>query len=63
MNKLGLGVVSLYHELIQEISDEFVTEKNISQRIFNLPVHQDMNELDCEKLIECFFYTLDTFKG
>lgn len=43
LNNLGYGVVSLYHELIQEISRHYDDSHFISNRILNLPVHQDVN--------------------
>lgn len=43
MNEKGYGVVSLYHELISQITDtEFPISHHISQNILNLPVHQDI---------------------
>lgn len=42
MNNNGYGVVSLYHTLIPEISEsEFPVSHELSQRIMNLPIHQD----------------------
>jgi len=42
MNQAGFGVVSLYHTLIDEISSECFPDAHwISDRIINLPVHQD----------------------
>lgn len=43
LNKQDFGVVSLYHELIGEIPQQFKNEKNISARILNLPVHQSVD--------------------
>jgi dTDP-4-amino-4,6-dideoxygalactose transaminase len=42
LNKAGYGVVSLYHTLIQPIDPRFKVEHNISSRILNFPVHQDV---------------------
>jgi len=42
LNSMGLGVVSLYHTLIDAITDQYIVERNISSRILNLPVHQDI---------------------
>ena len=42
LNAAGFGAVSLYHELIQEISPaEFPDAHWLAQHILNLPVHQD----------------------
>lgn len=41
MNEKGFGVVSLYHELIKEIDKSYSIEHDISNKILNLPVHQD----------------------
>ena len=48
MNEAGFGVVSLYHQLIAEVDNTFIHEHNISSRILNLPIHQDvlLNDLD-----------------
>lgn len=51
LNKAGYGVVSLYHELIDAIDPSYVTEHNISQRILNLPVHQDVEFKDLDAMI------------
>lgn len=52
LNKEGYGVVSLYHSLIDEIDDSFITEHNISNRILNLPVHQDVKKNDLVRMID-----------
>jgi dTDP-4-amino-4,6-dideoxygalactose transaminase len=45
MNKLGFGVVSLYHMLIDQISKkDFSITHELSHKILNLPVHQDISE-------------------
>jgi dTDP-4-amino-4,6-dideoxygalactose transaminase len=41
MNAEGFGLISLYHELIREIDESFSSEREISDRITNLPIHQD----------------------
>ena len=41
MNALGFGLISLYHELIAEIDASFRAEREVSDRITNLPIHQD----------------------
>lgn len=43
MNDAGYGVVSLYHTLVDELArDEFPASHELSKRILNLPVHQDV---------------------
>lgn len=42
MNEAGFGVVSLYHQLISEVDESFSSERDISSRILNLPIHQDV---------------------
>ncbi len=45
MNRLGFGVVSLYHTMITELpTDQFPDSSLVSRRILNLPVHQDTTE-------------------
>lgn len=47
LNKRNIGVVSLYHQLIEPLS-LFSNEIEISNHILNLPIHQDIgeNEID-----------------
>jgi len=52
MNSAGYGVVSLYHTLIKELyKDEYVNSVNISKCILNLPIHQDINYIDNDRMI------------
>lgn len=52
LNALGFGVVSLYHTMIQEIKKEDYPESHaISARILNLPVHQDVEPGQLQKLV------------
>jgi dTDP-4-amino-4,6-dideoxygalactose transaminase len=44
MNADGFGVVSLYHTLIPQCDGLFPALDALSQRILNLPVHQDASE-------------------
>lgn len=56
MNEAGFGVVSLYHTLIDEISQsEFPDCHYLSKRILNLPVHQDVTIADLELLVDTLF--------
>jgi dTDP-4-amino-4,6-dideoxygalactose transaminase len=51
-NANGLGAVSLYHTLIPEITvEEFPDSHWLANRIFNLPVHQDMQPEQAEAAI------------
>jgi dTDP-4-amino-4,6-dideoxygalactose transaminase len=61
LNENGFGAVSLYHELIDEIPSNFNIERNVSDRILNLPVHQDTNPSQLKLLTKCFFQLLTQF--
>lgn len=53
LNDLGFGVVSLYHTLIPQISeDTFPESHRLSHTILNLPVHQDIDAPDLIAMIE-----------
>lgn len=53
LNELGFGVVSLYHELIQEVQEkEHREEFYLSKHILNLPIHQDVTCKDIDRMIE-----------
>jgi len=52
MNKAGYGVTSLYHTLIDEIGDSYTVEHEISDRILNLPVHQDAEKRDLDQMLD-----------
>jgi dTDP-4-amino-4,6-dideoxygalactose transaminase len=60
MNDSGYGVVSLYHTLIGEIIDAgFSDAFELSKRITNLPVHQDIQIEDIKPMcvkIKAFLY-------
>lgn len=51
LNEAGYGVVSLYHELIEEIPSSYDTEHEIARCILNLPVHQDAAPQDLSQLV------------
>lgn len=52
MNRSGFGVISLYHTLIDQIDrDRFPSAHQLSKKILNLPVHQDVQPQDIEKMI------------
>lgn len=52
MNNQGLGVVSLYHTMIDELkSEEHSDACWLSEHILNLPVHQDCDEKQYPEMI------------
>jgi dTDP-4-amino-4,6-dideoxygalactose transaminase len=59
MNEYGYGVVSLYNTLIGEIDSSFFTEHHISDRILNLPVHQDVEKENIEGLVDYLFEIIE----
>lgn len=53
MNNAGFGVVTLYHTLIESISrKEYPDSYDLSEKILNLPVHQDIHEAELFMLVE-----------
>ena len=53
MNGSGYGVVSLYHTMIEELRNEEHNDAMwVSQRIMNLPVHQDVREEHYELMLK-----------
>jgi dTDP-4-amino-4,6-dideoxygalactose transaminase len=53
MNENGFGVVSLYHTLVSAVTATAFPEAHwLSKRILNLPVHQDADSAQLERLIE-----------
>jgi hypothetical protein len=55
MNQSGFGVVSLYHTLIDRIGPTFDVEHDIASRILNLPVHQDADKKDIDRMVAALF--------
>ena len=52
MNDRGFGVVSLYHTMIKQISkEEFPGAYFVAKRIMNLPLHQDVESHNIEKMV------------
>ena len=52
LNNVGYGVVTLYYALIDEINrDEYPVEHEISDRILNLPCHQDCEIDDLGRMV------------
>ena len=63
MNDAGYGVVSLYHTMIEQISRESYPESHwLSNRILNLPVHQDMTIDQVSPMIEVLLDSIDNLK-
>lgn len=54
LNERGYGVTSLYHTMIDPIrnSQEFLDSQFVSQRVLNLPVHQDVTAVQQDDLVE-----------
>ena len=53
MNNAGYGVISLYHTMINELQDSGHEEDCwFSQRVMNLPMHQDVNSLEYQGVID-----------
>lgn len=53
MNNAGYGVISLYHTMINELQDSGHEEDCwFSQRVMNLPVHQDVNSFEYQGVID-----------
>ncbi len=50
MNAAGLGVVSLYHTLVDEVRSEHA--RALARQIFNLPCHQDVELDDVPRLVD-----------
>ena len=52
MNARGYGVVSLYHTLISQIDSETYADSHwLSQRVCNLPIHQDVTADALERMV------------
>lgn len=62
MNKEGYGLISLYHTLVDEIDDSFKIEHEISNRILNLPVHQDAEKEDLGHMVDRMFEIIRNYR-
>jgi len=63
LNERGFGVVSLYHTLIEQIPrDRFTVTARLSERILNLPVHQDVDADEYEPMVEALAGCLARFE-
>lgn len=63
MNAEGFGLISLYHELIAEVDSSFRVEHDISNRITNLPIHQDADPVRVRRMIETLCRVLPRLRG
>ena len=55
LNSRGFGAVSLYYQLVDEVLPEMFPEAHeVSSRILNLPIHQDLDEADITALVTEF---------
>jgi len=52
MNAGGFGLISLYHALIDRVDASYRAERRISDRITNLPIHQDTNPKDVVRMVD-----------
>ena len=53
LNESGYGAVSLYHTMIEPIQDGKLDDALwLSQHITNMPVHQDVDEAELDKMFE-----------
>jgi len=52
MRAMGVGVVALYHTLVAAIQPErFPVSHEISRKILNLPIHQDVESADVSRIV------------
>lgn len=54
MNGQGFGMVSLYHTLIPEVGDSAGVLSEVSRRIINFPVHQDIEPRELSDIVHAF---------
>jgi dTDP-4-amino-4,6-dideoxygalactose transaminase len=58
MNEAGFGVVSLYHTLIEPLrNSQFQESIDLSERIMNLPIHQDVDSSSYPEMIRLLVKT------
>ena len=62
MNEIGYGVVSLYHTMIDELAETLVNEHEISGRILNLPIHQDIESDQLDEMLETLIEMVGSHK-
>ncbi|WP_351189626.1 DegT/DnrJ/EryC1/StrS family aminotransferase [Shewanella sp. TB4-MNA-CIBAN-0142] len=60
MNDSGFGVVSLYHTMIENISNDLFPRSHfVASRILNLPVHQDIENSQINKMVSELLLQID----
>jgi dTDP-4-amino-4,6-dideoxygalactose transaminase len=60
MNKLGFGMVSLYHTMIDSLlTDKSPAASVLSKKIINFPIHQDIEKEDIDEMVLAFKKLLD----
>ena len=60
MRARGIGVVALYHTLVHEIQPEdFPESYEVSNRILNLPIHQDVTTFEIRAIADALRESLD----
>ena len=52
MNEKGIELISLYHRIIDPISENYHNSHYISKNITNLPIHQDIRIEDIDNIIK-----------
>ena len=62
MNERGYGAVSLYHTMIAELAETLVNEHEISDRILNLPIHQDIESDQLDEMLETLIEMVESHK-
>lgn len=62
MNERGYGVVSLYHTMIAELDETFIKAHDISSRILNLPVHQDVKKSQLDQMVKLLLEIVESHK-
>ncbi len=64
MRAQGVGVVALYHTLVDAIEpDRFATSHEVSRKILNLPIHQDVGTEDIGIIVETLSGALTELGG
>ncbi len=59
MNADGVGVVSLYHTLVEEVRETHPRMVALSKHITNLPCHQDLADKDLDVVVDAFQNALE----
>jgi dTDP-4-amino-4,6-dideoxygalactose transaminase len=60
MNDSGFGVVSLYHTMIENITDNSYPKSHfVANRILNLPVHQDVESSQINEMVSELLLQID----